>query len=1089
MRGAIFLSAALLSALCAKGQTEKLAERHARIQVLFKAEAHSDVVREIDRQGDEAVGTAWEDSLYGYASMYGRSVWRLSDARAAVEAAERFMQRARKVDKDIAREVKALIALGDLYYDIGVPRESVRVDSLALGIAERNKEKLPTILLSEANRALGGAFADVGELAYAVPLLEAALVEAARTRPTPSILLARIQMTLGGCLRRTGRSNEAERAYKAGLDAIAHDTSTLAMSRRASLLGNTGILVQSTGDMHRCKTYYHQSLSALNILIRRFADDPVRRDGATMNRSHIYLNLASVYGNGGDVQRARDFLDLCLKDRLSVLPPDHPQVIAVNDGYAELEAYAGDADRAEQLFRVQLNSARATYGESSAEYASVGYRLARVLGDQGQYERADSLYSAMMRHSALAVDATTDPKLAQALIERGKMRMVQGRSDEAIADLRRAKAMTALIFGAGHERSGELHMIISEAALLKGDTALAREQVDSALALVSERLAQSQRPFAPVAHRNPYLLSDCIHMQVAVQRAAHRNDPDERAWLDRMDLAIASLQRNKASMSDEASRLKLIGSQKNLFGLALDIAYDAYDRTADPDYLQRFLDLSEADRSILLKSRLNTFSGLHFSGVPDPVLEREQHLLRDLKMDPVDPAGWNDLQAREQAYADFLDTLREHHPMYFDLRYGEPRVTIEELRQGLVTPQRDLLAYAVTNEHLSMLVIRADTAALVRTSCKGLSAVVKALNDAVTARDAEAYAEAAHGLYAMVFAPVAHLLTNPELLIIPDDELQQVNFESLLSKPGIKDFRANLLIRKYAIAYLLSATTAMQFADLARERAKGVLAVAPGFTDELKQNYLSRVHDSALVDRDFLNYVRQPFALGTAQGLAGSMQARVMVGGDASERGFRSTADEYGILHLGTHAEMNATSPMYSRLVLSKDTSRSTAGGVEADADGYLHAYEIYELDLRAQLAVLTACETGAGRNDQGEGVRSLGYSFAYAGCPSLVMSLWSIDEKVSSEIIARFYEHLADGMPKHKALRQAKLDHLNNASDEVALPYYWAGMVLVGDVAPVEVGNSATRYVWWALGIAAALLGVLLILRRRKMRNATFRQ
>ena len=657
MRGAILLSAALVSAASAKGQTDKLAERHARIQVLFKEGAHAEVVREIDRQFDEAVGTTWQDSLYGYAPLYGRSVWRLSNAQAAVEAAERLLQQARKADEDAAREVKALIALGDLYYDIGVPRESVRVDSLALRIAERDQRTLPADVLSKANLALGTAYADIGDLSHALPLLGTALTKAGLLKPPPSILLATIHMTMGGCLRRMGRTSAAERAFKAGLDAIAHDTSTVALSRRASLLGNTGILVQSTGDMHRCKTYYHQSLSALNTLIERFANDPVRRDGATMNRSRIYLNLASVYGNGGDVQRARELLDLCLKDRLSVLPADHPQVIAVNDGYAELEAYAGDPDRAEKLFTAQLNSARATYGESSAEYASVGYRLARVLGSREQYDRADSMYSAVMRQSAAAIDPNTDPKLAQALLERGKMRMVQGRFDEAIADLRQAQAMTAVIYGAGHARSAELHMIISEAALLKGDTVLARQRSDSALALLTERIAQIQRPFVPIVQYDPYLVSDVIHVEVAAKRAAHPHDPDEHAWLDRMNLAIASLQRNKASLNDETSRLKLIGSQKKLFDLALDIAYDAYERTGDPGDLQRFLDLSETDRSILLKSRLNTFSGLHFAGVPDAVLEREQYLLRELEMDPADPAGWNDLQAKEQAYAAFLETL------------------------------------------------------------------------------------------------------------------------------------------------------------------------------------------------------------------------------------------------------------------------------------------------------------------------------------------------------------------------------------------------------------------------------------------------
>ena len=301
-------------------------------------------------------------------------------------------------------------------------------------------------------------------------------------------------------------------------------------------------------------------------------------------------------------------------------------------------------------------------------------------------------------------------------------------------------------------------------------------------------------------------------------------------------------------------------------------------------------------------------------------------------------------------------------------------------------------------------------------------------------------------------------------------------------KPDIKHFRENLLIQRYAIAYLLSATTALQFSDLARKHATGVLAVAPGFADKMKQDYVARMHDPELVDRDFLNYVRQPFAVSTAQDLGGTMKARVMVGGDASERSFRANANQYGILHLGTHAEMNATSPMYSRLVLSKDSSLSTAGGVEADADGYLHAYEIYEMDLRAQLAVLTACKTGAGRNDQGEGVRSLGYSFAYAGCPSLVVSLWSIDEKVSSGIIARFYELLAEGLPKHEALRQAKLDHLNTANDELALPYYWAGMVLVGDVEPIAGMGSPWR--WWLILVVVLLALAAFVMIRRHARN-----
>ena len=243
----------------------------------------------------------------------------------------------------------------------------------------------------------------------------------------------------------------------------------------------------------------------------------------------------------------------------------------------------------------------------------------------------------------------------------------------------------------------------------------------------------------------------------------------------------------------------------------------------------------------------------------------------------------------------------------------------------------------------------------------------------------------------------------------------------------------------------------------------------------MKQDYLAGVKDSTQLDRDYLHFVRQPFAERTAQQLGTMLSAQVLTGRSANETTFREEASRYGILHLGTHAELNTASPMYSRLVLSKDGNE-----LKPDDDGYLHVYELYELDLHAQLAVLTACGTGSGKDDDGEGVRSLGYGFAYAGCPSLVISLWNIDEKVSAEIIANFYANLANGMPKHKALRQAKLDFLAHAPDDLGLPYYWAGMVLVGDVAPVVLHRNGWSAWAWA-GLGCSLLLVLWWWKRKR--------
>jgi CHAT domain-containing protein len=190
-------------------------------------------------------------------------------------------------------------------------------------------------------------------------------------------------------------------------------------------------------------------------------------------------------------------------------------------------------------------------------------------------------------------------------------------------------------------------------------------------------------------------------------------------------------------------------------------------------------------------------------------------------------------------------------------------------------------------------------------------------------------------------------------------------------------------------------------------------------------------------------------------------------------------AGNSGIIFLGTHAEMDPARPMYSRLVLSKE-------GDGMNPDGYLHAYELYELDLRAQLAVLTACESGSGRFDVGEGIRSLGASFGYAGCPSLVVALWNIDEKVSAAIIGQFYYYLAQGLPKHEALRKAKLDHLAKAQDELVHPYYWAGLVLIGDVAPVQLDRPGMAGMVVGLLVLLGVLGVAIVVYRRRIRPRT---
>lgn len=1074
MRAHAYIGAlALLPIMAWAQQGDRLAERHAHIDALHKEEKNVQLIHAIDSQIRESEGTPWADSIHYYLHEYARAHRKLNGADAGAAAAEQILAlvRERRVPR---HELLALLDLSWYYYEVGRFQDCIRVDSLAVALTERHAGFTP-VERGKARQYLAFDHHGMGDYASTVRYALEAIAEYEKSDTLLPMHLAESHMAVGVAYMLTGRYREANDRYMTSLEMLGESDDLDFINRRATAHGNMGVLWQDAGDLERSLRHYQENVKLFDRVVRD-AELPYIRDEAILNRSRGYVNQATVYYELGDLGRAQQLLELAWSDRSSVLEPGDPQLLAVKDRMADVLLARGRYGSADSLVSLYLEACRVHYGARGENYIRAASKLGEIAHGRGQLQRADSLFQASLLAGGFGADPATDQVLYLTLHRRAQLRAETGRYEDAFTDLRRAREVMVNIHGAGHYKVAKADIAIAEVAIKAGDHTAAHDHAHAALRILEDRRMAVQRSAVPLAFPDPHLLPEAIYWSIRAERALDPEGAGVLLWNERIDQAIAAMARNRAAVRDEASKLLMVGAQKRLFDLAIDLAYEAYERSGSEADVERFLALSEADRSILLKSRLNAFAGLRFAGVPDSVLAREQELLTALDIDVEDRSTAADRGKKEKAYSAFLTRLEREHPEYFHMRYGEPAITVAGVRAALLNKQRDLVAYAVTDAHVHALVLGVDKAHILRMPRAELAEMVDAFNRAITTRDTDRYVDLAHHLHAQVFAPVAEHSDAPELLIIPDGELHRINFEALLTSPAsAQNFRDHLLIRHRTIAYLLSASTAIRFAELSRHRAQGVLALAPGFTDDLKKDYLARVQDTTLIDHRFLRYVRQPFALRTAQDIGSMFTANVMLGGEATEQHFREEAARHGILHLGTHAEMNATLPMYSRLVLSKDGE-----GQEAEADGYLHAYEIYELDLRAQLAVLTACETGTGKHDAGEGVRSLGYGFAYAGCPSLVMSLWKIDEKVSAEIIGRFYRHLADGMPKHVALRQAKLDHLDAALDELALPYYWAGMVLVGDVEPVEV---TAPWPWTVILIVAVLfiISLLLIVRMRR--------
>jgi CHAT domain-containing protein len=319
-----------------------------------------------------------------------------------------------------------------------------------------------------------------------------------------------------------------------------------------------------------------------------------------------------------------------------------------------------------------------------------------------------------------------------------------------------------------------------------------------------------------------------------------------------------------------------------------------------------------------------------------------------------------------------------------------------------------------------------------------------------------------------------------ELIIVPDGMLGHLPFGCLLEEGSgtrMSYRRLPYLARRYLIRYEYAAGMLAQPVSSrgkAREYYAGFAPLYRGNALRSRVRSLSRYYEDTLSNLPLLeNSVTEIRDGATLTG------GDAYLGEDATEARFLAEAPSYRILHLAGHAFSHDRDPQYSGLVFtlppvdSTHSDQTMYDSLLVDVmrtmaqDGYLHAFELQAMELNADLAVLSACNTGYGKVVAGEGIMSLARAFRYAGCPNLLTSLWQADDLSTRQLMGNYFRHLTAGTGKAEALRKARLDYLEREAEEARThPYYWANFILIGDNAPVE---PPARWPWWLF----ALLGV----------------
>jgi CHAT domain-containing protein len=336
--------------------------------------------------------------------------------------------------------------------------------------------------------------------------------------------------------------------------------------------------------------------------------------------------------------------------------------------------------------------------------------------------------------------------------------------------------------------------------------------------------------------------------------------------------------------------------------------------------------------------------------------------------------------------------------------------------------------------------------------------------------NAAAFAAASNTVYKSAFEPAAALVADKRVLVVADGVLNFVPFEALVSATGADYTTLPYLVKTNEIVYAPSASVVaairQQSNATAATNARGILVVAdPVFdpSDARAQKVSAGVAASAetapavasaVADVTGANPASAPPATLKLARLAGTrteaqeieklarasgITPDVWLDLEASEANVKTRdITKYRLLHIATHGLLDAERPQFTGVVLS------LVGN--SDADGFLRTDEIFNLRLGAQLVMLSACETGLGREKRGEGVIGLTRALLYAGAPSVGVSLWSVADRSTADLMSDFYKRLLlkQSPTPPAAMRAAQQQMI--AGKRYSAPFYWAPFVLVGD-------------------------------------------
>ena len=803
--------------------------------------------------------------------------------------------------------------------------------------------------------------------------------------------------------------------------------------------------------------------------------------------SGVYNNLGLVYLSQNQLTKAIEHLNKAREIQKEILGPTHPQIgyTLNNLGIAFFESQ--DYNKSIDYYRQSLRIDSATVGARHTFVAQGLLNISNSLIELGQFDQAfERSKQSLDIHRAIF--GTSHPNLVVNYLNLGRIFMLQSKYDSAVHYTK--KGLSAHL--EGNEKQTyltiksyrQLGLIFN----LKGDYDRALDNLQTSLSIASKNYSDSKGDYS-----NPEI-GDIIFPIYALEVLLTKgqvlaNIGDKKsleASLSTYQLAIRLLDKVRISYYQDASRKEFTERNINIFSEAQSVAYKLYKITDSINYPNQAFEIAERAKAFVLGQSLKERNALSSFAIPDSLHVVENSLKAEIasakqdiierknQKDGYDTTLVNELESslfqNERAFEALTKKLEQQYPQYFQLKYSTRTILVEEV-QSKLKRENALIEYFWSDTILYTFVITKNDFKIIQRILDSESKIL--IHDFMAAcKDPHV----SKNLFISLSSSVNDLILKhavdklsdeiQNLTIIADGPLGNLNFDLLLNESIKNKYWKDLpyLFKKYAVHYAYSATLLFdQNRRNIKDLRKPLLAFSFGKTDSKSGNQIA-LRTFREENQDL------PGTRAEIKAISEIVDGDYFYGSYANEKRFKEVAGDYKILHLAIHGEVNDKHSEKSRL-------NFYAQGDTLE-DGRLHIYEIYNLELNAELAVLSACETGTGEIVNGEGVMSLGRAFSYAGVNSLLLTRWEISDAHAPQLMASFYEALNEGMTKSEALRVAKLDFLKNTTESNAYPFLWGSFYILGDDSAIDFEESVPIYYWIIGAVGLLLLGFFLMRR-----------